>query len=141
MTQHQPVVFFIDRCLQCITIVEKLRQAGITIEIHRDHFSDDAQDVDWIPKVGENGWVVLTKDSKISKSTIERNAVARTGVKMFTLNSANLTGEEMSEIFVKAIVKMQRIVQENPAPFIAKIDKAGKIKMYKNRQVLLDELK
>jgi len=68
MTQHQSVTFFIDRCLQCNSIVEALRMAGITIEIHKNHFSDDAQDVDWLPEVSKKGWVVLTKDSNISKN-------------------------------------------------------------------------
>lgn len=140
MTQHQPVIFFIDRCLECTIIVETLRQAGIKIEIHRDHFLDDAQDVDWLPKVGENGWVVLTKDSNISRNRIERNAVALAGVKMFTLKSASLTGETMSEIFLKAIVNMQDFVRENPAPFIAKVNSAGKVESYKNSQTLLEEL-
>ncbi len=39
MIQPQSITFFIDRCLGNKGIVEKLRGAGISVEIHDDHFS------------------------------------------------------------------------------------------------------
>jgi len=47
----------------------------------------------------------------------------------------------MSEIFLKAIVKIQSFVRKHPAPFIAKINSKAEIEMYKNSQELLNELK
>lgn len=140
MTQDQSIItFFIDRCLGN-SVAEALRNAGIAIEVHRDHFPDDTLDIDWIPEVARRNWVVLTKDSNIGKNHLERNAVARTGIKMFTLNSANLSGQKMSEIFLKAIVKMQNFVRKNQAPFIAKINSKAEIEMYRDSQQLLREL-
>lgn len=139
--QHQPIIFFIDRCLECNSIIEAFRNAGITIEIHKDHFPNDAQDVDWLPEVGKRGWVILTKDSKISKNHLERNAVARAGIKMFTLNSAKLSGEKMIEIFLSAIVKIQYFALSHPAPFIAKVTSQGKIEMEYSSQKLQKELR
>jgi len=69
MKQPQTITFFIDRCLGKRFILEKLKSAGISIEIHDDHFAQDAQDVDWMPEVGKKGWVILTKDNKISKNS------------------------------------------------------------------------
>ncbi|MCC5637349.1 hypothetical protein LC593_16065 [Nostoc sp. CHAB 5844] len=60
--------FFIDRCLCCGIIISTLKGAGLTIEVHHDHFDDNAQDVVWLPEVGKREWVVLTKDSNIIKS-------------------------------------------------------------------------
>ena len=38
MTEFESITFFIDRCLGNKLIVETLRGAGLTIEIHDDHF-------------------------------------------------------------------------------------------------------
>ncbi|KAM3093296.1 hypothetical protein ACKFKG_20020 [Phormidesmis sp. 146-35] len=134
------ITFFIDRCLGSKRIAEALQNAGITIEIHSDHFAADAQDVDWLPEVGKRGWVVLTKDENIGKRTLERIAVASAGIKMFTLTAQNLSGADMIAIFQKVAVSMQEFVHKNPAPFIAKIYRDGRLDLWKDQQTLLDEL-
>jgi predicted nuclease of predicted toxin-antitoxin system len=141
MTQPQSIVFFIDRCLGNKRIVETLKNAGISIEIHDDHFEKNAQDVDWLPEIGKKGWVVLTKDANIGKHSLERIAVARAQVKMFVLASQNLSGNDMAAIFLKNIVPMQEFVRNHPAPFIAKIYRNGNIDLWKDNQTLLEELK
>ncbi|MGM3305930.1 hypothetical protein ACSQ6I_08110 [Anabaena sp. WFMT] len=141
MTEPQSITFFIDRCLGKKSIPEILRTAGITVEIHDDHFEKGALDVDWLPQVGEKGWIVLTKDDRISKNQLERIAVARAQIKMFVLASQNLQGKDMAAIFLKAIVPMQEFVRKHPAPFIAKIYRDGKINLWKDSKELLAELK
>ena len=54
----QTTTFFIDRCLGK-KLATVLRAQGHTVELHDSHF---AKDVDWLPTVGQRGWVVLTKD-------------------------------------------------------------------------------
>ncbi len=66
MIQPQSITFFIDRCLGKKSILDILRVAGISVEIHDNHFDKGALDVDWLPQVGEKGWIVLTKDDKVS---------------------------------------------------------------------------
>ncbi|MFN6475273.1 hypothetical protein [Nostoc sp. DedQUE07] len=141
MIQPQSITFFVDRCLGSRCIVETLQGAGINIEIHDEHFDKGAADVDWLPEVGKRGWVVLTKDANIGKHTLERIAVARAQIKMFALASQSLSGRDMAAIFLKAIVSMQEFVREHPAPFIAKIYRDGKVSMWKDDQMLTEELK
>ncbi|MDF5716886.1 MAG: hypothetical protein PUP93_24220 [Rhizonema sp. NSF051] len=140
MSQSQSIVFFVDRCLGSKRLIETLRNSGISVEIHDDHFQKDAEDVDWLPEVGKRGWVVLTKDARIGKRTSEKIAVASARVKMFALASQNLSGEQMSEAFLKAIVHLQDFVRGNPAPFIAKIYRNGRIEMWQDSSMLLKEL-
>lgn len=140
MTSPQTITFFIDRCLGTKRIAEALRRAGITVEVHSDHFDPAAPDVDWLPEVGKRGWVVLTKDANIGKRNLEKIAVTRAGIKMFTLASQNLSGDDMIAAFQKAIVPMQEFVRKNPAPFIAKIYRDGRIDIWKNQQTLLEDL-
>jgi PIN like domain len=70
MTEFESITFFIDRCLGNKLIVETLRGAGLTVEIHDDHFGKNAPDVDWIPEIGNRGWIILTKDARIGKNRI-----------------------------------------------------------------------
>ncbi|MEH2001186.1 MAG: hypothetical protein V7L00_20965 [Nostoc sp.] len=140
MIQPQSITFFIDRCLGNRRIVETLRSAGVTIKIHDEHFDKGAEDVDWLPQVGKMGWVVLTKDGKISNNLLERIAVARAQVKMFIFASQSVSGADMAAIFLKAIVPMQEFVRKHPAPFIAKIYRDASIALWKDSQALVEEL-
>lgn len=140
MTEFESITFFIDRCLGNKLIVEPLRWADLSVEIHDDHFSKNAPDVDWIPKIGQRGWVILTKDARIGKNRIERLSVADARVRMFTLASQSLSGADMADIFLKAITEMKKFIYENPAPFIAKVYQGGKVKSWNDDLALLAEL-
>lgn len=135
----ETITFFIDRCLgkKLATI---LRARGLTVEIHDDHFAKDAQDVDWLPIVGQRGWIVLTKDERIAKRSLERIAVASARIKMFVLVSQNLSGKDTAASFTQAIPAMQQFIHANLAPFIAKIYRNGDVSEWKDHQILMQEL-
>jgi hypothetical protein len=46
----------------------------------------------------------------------------------------------MIDILCKAIVPMQNLIRKNPAPFIAKIHRDGRLEMWRDREALLKEL-
>jgi len=133
-------IFFVDRCLGRHPILEKLRATGITAEAHDDHFPENTFDADWIPKVGEWGWIILTKDAWIARNTSERQAVARAKIRMFILASGNITGEQTAIAFQKALQLMLRFIEKNDAPFIAKVYQDGKVSAWKNANNLLAEI-
>lgn len=136
----QTTIFFIDRCLGRKKLAQALRALNLTVEIHDDHFAKDALDIDWLPEVGCQGWIVLTKDERIGKRTIERLAVASANVKMFVLTSQNLSGADTISAFIKAMTAMKSFARENPSPFIAKIYRDGRVSAWKNYQTLQEEL-
>jgi predicted nuclease of predicted toxin-antitoxin system len=135
-----PITFFIDRCLGSKRVVAALREAGLTVEIHEDHFAPDTLDVEWLPQVGEREWVVLTKDANISRRTLEKMAVARAGIRLFILASQNLASSEMIDILVQTIEPMKNLVHNHPAPFIAKIYRNHQVTMWRSCEELLSEL-
>jgi predicted nuclease of predicted toxin-antitoxin system len=140
MTQPQSLTFFIDRCLGSKRIVAALRQVGLTVEVHEDHFAPDAPDVEWLSHVGQWGWIVLTKDANIARRSLEKIAVTRADIRLFALTSRNIASAEMIDILCKAIVPMQNLIRKNPAPFIAKIHRDGRLEMWRDREALLKEL-
>ncbi len=102
-----------------------LRQAGLQVELHEDHFADDTDDATWISEVGQRGWVVLTKDKAIRRNSVELQAVVAANVRMFTLTSGNMTGEEMGRVFIANRLNMGRFIKNHPPPFIARVSASG----------------
>jgi predicted nuclease of predicted toxin-antitoxin system len=124
----QPV-FFLDRSLGKHRVATALRQAGATLHIHDDHFPPDAKDEDWLAEAGRRRWIVLTKDHRIRYRHVERLALMKAGVAAFILTSGDLQGEEMAQIFVKALPKITWFLQKHAKPFIAKITKDGSVSL------------
>ena len=122
-------VFFLDRSLGKKRIATALRQAGAIVHVHDDYFPPDAKDEDWLTQVGQNGWVVLTKDHRIRYRHVERLALMKAGVAAFILTSGDLQGEEMARIFVKALPRISRFLKNHQKPFIAKITKDGSVSL------------
>ncbi len=132
-------VFFVDRCLGR-TVFHALKKAGLTVKFHDDEFAQNAVDVAWLSAVGERGWIVLTKDQAIGRNAIERIAIASANVRFFTLNRQDFTGAEMADIFCKAIDAMQNFIHKHPSPFIAKVNRAGEVEGWRDRDELLREI-
>ena len=110
-------------------IATALRQAGAIVHVYDDYFPPDAKDEDWLTQVGQNGWVVLTKDHRIRYRHVERLALMKAGVAAFILTSGDLQGEEMAQIFVKALPRITRFLKNHAKPFIAKITKDGSVSL------------
>jgi hypothetical protein len=100
---------------------------GETVEIHDDHFLPDAKDEDWLLEAGRRSWIVLTKDDRIRYRVTERTTIASAKVRAFVLTSTRLQGLEMAAAFIKALPRIRRFVAGNPAPFIARVSRTGKV--------------
>jgi hypothetical protein len=126
-----PPVFFLDRNLGRNKFSNILRAQGLRIEVHDDHFSPDASDPEWLTEVGERGWVVVTVDRRIRYRQLEWLAFKAGMVRAFAFSSGNLRAEEMAGIFLKALPKIRRFLEEEQPPFLATITKSGDVLMLK----------
>ena len=126
---HKPLVFFLDRNLGTKHVANALRAAGATVEVHNDHFLQDARDEIWLPEVERRGWVVLTKDDRIRYRPTELAAVISAHVALFALTSGNLNGEEMAQAFVAALPQMSRVLAKHRLPLIAKVTRSGEVSL------------
>src|SRR3989338_2191105 len=122
-----PLVFFIDRSLGKKVIAEKLRQSGVTVKIHDDHFQQNAQDEDWLSEVGKRGWIVLTKDDRIRYRPAALAAYRRHNVRVFIFGTGEMKAQEMADAFVKALPKISRFALRKTAPFFARISRSGSV--------------
>ena len=132
MSDSEQIVFFVDRALGKIHVPDALRNVGEAVEIHDDHFSQNALDTDWLPIVAVRGWVVLTADKKIGHRHLEMLAVEQSLARVFVLVSGNITGPDMARIFVDAINPIKRFLLLNEGPFIAKVYRYGRVQPWRS---------
>lgn len=119
----EQVTFFVDRYLGR-HVGAALREAGLRIELHLDHFKDDTPDEDWIAEVSKRGWVTPTKDKAIRRKPREREAIIDSKARVFTLPSGNMTGEEMAERYVSSKLRMARFLRQHEGPFVGVVGQA-----------------
>jgi hypothetical protein len=86
-------VFFTDRDLG-IAFPEILRDSGLTVERHRDHFPPACPDEEWLEVVGRRGWVALTHDTRIRYKPNQLEKVVQHNVRLLVLvGKATFRGE------------------------------------------------
>lgn len=101
--------------------------------MHDDEFSPDAPDIEWLATAGRKGWIVLTKDERITRHPLERDTLLASGVRAFVLTAANLTGEKMAQAFVRALPRIYRLVAAIPPPFVARLNRGGVVRVLSPR--------
>lgn len=119
---------------------DALTAAGIAIERHDDHFPAWMPDADWLPEIGRNGWVVLTKDKYIERNQIELRALYDSGAASFVLVGGNMTGGQMAQAFLAAIPTMRRFLERFARPFVARVTATGHVRMYLTAARLIKKL-
>jgi hypothetical protein len=125
------LIFFTDANLGRRIVPDALRTAGEEVKVHDDCFAPGTQDSVWLRAVGQNGWIVLTKDSRIRYRRNEMEARLSSGARSFVLVSSNLPGAEMAKIFVRALPGIRKLCAALSAPFIAHIHYDGKVVLMK----------
>ncbi|MEN3370448.1 MAG: hypothetical protein V7609_2591 [Verrucomicrobiota bacterium] len=109
-------------------MADVLRKAGLNVEIHDDHFPQNAQDPEWLTAAGRKNWIVVTRDERIRYRVAERQAIRRAKVRAFVLAAqGDLRADMLAEIFLEALSKIRRMVKQQKPPFIAKISRGGEI--------------
>jgi hypothetical protein len=78
-----PPEFFIDRSLGRHAVPNALRTAGVIVhtmaEVYAEQVGQGLADEDWLSDVGQRGWVVLLKDTKIRYRPAELRAITTHG--------------------------------------------------------------
>lgn len=94
---------------------------------HKDRFSHDISDVEWLTVAGNDGWVVFTRDKNIRLRPIERDALISAKVAVFVFTGGNASGVETTEAIVHALPKVDRFLKLNAPPFICRITANGQV--------------
>ena len=112
-------VFFTDRNL-AKRFPQILRDAGITVERHEDHFVHDCADEIWLEGVGRRGWVAVTHDRHIRYKPNELAAVMKQRVALLVV-IGKATFPELAASFVATQARIMDFVSRHRPPYIAKV--------------------
>ena len=113
------LVFFTDRDLgRAFPTI--LRQAGLSVECHADHFADDAPDEVWIAAVAAKGWTAVTHDKAISRRANEKSAVFRAGLGLIVV-VGGAPHAELAQNFVATRSAIERFLGHHSPPFVARL--------------------
>lgn len=124
-----PPPLFVDRSLGRHVIPDALRALGAEVHAHDDHFPQNAPDDVWLPIVGNRGWAVLTKDTKIRLRDTELAALVSGRVRAFVLTSGDMTGPEIARVLSLALPRIARFCHRHDPPFIARVSRTGAIQL------------
>ena len=85
---------------------------------------DDEQ---WAKETGTAGWVVISKDIETRYKPNEREAIVRYKTRVIQFTRGNWTSEQMIAAFTEARRRVEKLLNKQPGPFIARISKKGEI--------------
>ncbi len=117
------VVFFTDRDLGK-AFPRILRDAGLVVERHADHFSPDAPDEEWLAETARRGWVAITHDARIRYKPNELAAVIRHNAALLVVIGA-APYPELAKSFVATAPKVTAFLETQKRPLIAKVYRAS----------------
>ena len=80
--------------------------------------------MEWLPFVGEKGWVAITKDH-LRGDPEEQVSLMVHGVKAFVLVGSKMTHEEFAALFLARLRWIHRMIEHHDEPFMARLSPKG----------------
>jgi hypothetical protein len=119
---------FLDRSLGRHQVATILRAADLRVrtlaEVYGIPADESVTDVEWLSRVGNEGWVALMKDERIRYREVERDAILAHKVRAFCLVGGNLRAADMAERYLAALTQMNDVCRQ-PGPFLYAVSSAG----------------
>ena len=100
------------------------------MEVHDDHLAIDAPDEDWIALAGDKDWIAITEDKNIRYRSGELLAIQENLARVIVLRAKRTTGVDKADLLIKYAERIQDFARKNDAPFVAGIDRNGRITKY-----------
>jgi PIN like domain len=130
LQQPDDLVLYLNENLCNVkAISDTLAELHVRFERHLDYFRGGAPDDDWIPLVGQKGWVLLTADKRIRYNFLEKRALERNSLREFVFASGNMSGADMALALRYALPKIRRMCRrfKFKPPFVAAITRNGEV--------------
>jgi hypothetical protein len=102
-----------------------MRKAGARVEHAGDAFPFGTPDETWLWECGTRGWIVLTRDQRIRRRILEREAIRQSGTAVFALTAGEATAAETAEVVVRLLTKFANMAVSEPKPFLVTFGLSG----------------
>lgn len=123
-------LLFIDRCAWSNRLGGALSKANVQFTPHHEHFEPACADVDWLPVVGKNGWVVVTRDKNIRRKPNELQAFKESKVLAIVLSSGSssqASAADTAELLLRMLPKLMRKIQASKPPIMLNVTLMGTV--------------
>lgn len=129
LTQLDPpgYTYFFDSTNMVRELADALHQRGRLVHMHNQVFPDRTPDRIWIPEVANRGWIILTRDKRLQTRHIEWMALLRAKARVLWFKGDRASNVEITEGFLTALPKIDRIIAALTPPYIIKITPAGHV--------------
>ncbi len=113
------------------SVADELKAVGKDAKAKVELFKDGTKDPEWLQRVGEKGWLAITRDEYIRFRPGEKQAIIdhRVGCFIFTYKNS-LKKAEIVELVLKHIEKMEQAFATTPRPFIYTVATDGQLRKY-----------
>ena len=116
--------FFIDNNLSP-KLAKGMHEFGEDVQHLKDHFPDDAEDVNWLEYIGQNRFLLITRDLRIRWNPAELEALRKHKIGAFFLSGKNLTYCKIIQQVVRNWPRMKEYANKTKRPFAYKIPPRG----------------
>lgn len=104
-----------------------MRLSGAYVEHAGGAFPFGTADEIWLRDCGRRGWIVLTRDQRIRRRILEREAIRQSGAAVFALTAGEATAAETAEVVVRLLVKFANMAVSEPKPFLVTFGLTGRL--------------
>ena len=128
MTEPHEIVLVLDENISGLSIVQALAEAGLLVRAFTDVLPRGSSDIKLLRHLSRRGWFLLTRDRDFRYKPQVRKTLYRGNVGVFVITVRQyMTGIQFTELIAKAWPKIQRFVEKNRVPFVAKITRDGRV--------------
>ncbi|MCY4647171.1 MAG: hypothetical protein OXE73_09880 [Gammaproteobacteria bacterium] len=114
-------VFFVDRDLGRRILPDALERAGLAVERHDLHFAPDTPDEVWIPRVAQQGWVIVSGDKRILRRPREVRALVESQARMLILVGNHAPAAELAANLINTMPKIEKLLDEVQPPAVVRV--------------------
>jgi hypothetical protein len=104
-----------------------IRAMGVRVVGHWEVFAETASDAAYLQRCADEGWIPITADSDVHTEALQKILIRRTRLQVFRLTRNHWPWQDKIAAFVAALPTIEACIKERPGPFIARIDRHGRI--------------
>lgn len=119
--------FYVDADLMAVGMAMARLRKDVTYPGHADAdgITQETKDTVWLPRVGVNGWVVITKDRHIRRRPAEVAAVFQNDVRMVVITgNKNMNSWDRFRLIARSWEAIEEMTAV-PGPWIMGLTQAG----------------
>ena len=110
--------FYLDESIYSHVLAKRIRASGSSAQHPGGAFPFGTQDSDWLAECGKKGWIVLMRDKRVRRRSLERAAPVRARVGAFVLIAGQATASQTADTIERLLPKFANIFVSEPRPLL-----------------------